>query len=1009
MANIVPTKPLDIEKELGDLSLYKYHPNAIINLSLNRLSDILNGRLEIVEPFNPFVYLIETSSLNTAFAIKEHTLLMRKLYPRLANNEKDLYLHMSDFDYLGRFSEPAFADIHFNILLNDFESKAYVDPTTKDKIVKIPRHYQLSIGGYIFTLPNAIIIRKAQNGVIDVKYENESFNSIFPITTNYINFDIQKLNQEETYIHFSVKVPEIQIETVELPIEKSKLFKNTFTFNPSRKFYYFRAFYYKDNNWHEMLVTHTDEVYDINTPTTIIKVYQDSHEIEYYIPSVYINTNRLGTKVKFLIYTTNGYINVNFKDFKLSEYELQYNNVFPDIELDESTESINLITKFTYIPDSVIGGKDEIDFNTLKQSVIDNSIGDRKLPITESQLGYFAAQNNFTIIKDIDTVTNRIYLLQTTLPKALTRYPLSRINMDLIEFKTTINDLRQGNNITFIGEKATILPERTLFKLENDTIRLLTPEEYDTLKSLSDYYLINECNSNNYLSLFYHYILDHETDEAELRVYDLTQPKINNINFKDYNNYSRVGVNSIAANIGKTKSGYIIDVMVNFKKYDDAVTQNDIVAVLSYLDNDETRFFLEGRLYTILNDNPVYRFEIESNFFINKDNKINLINFKDQNNITTNIFIDLNSKIDILFLSEYIPQNYTPTTLDTLIYNSYLLSNRIVVTQEELNIEFGKTLEYLYKRLHSSTGDQPYATYDSDVYLTYSHDVYDSNNNIIHYKNEIVLDENGNPIIQHRKGDVILDDSGNPILLDKKDINYYLTLLLVDYRPTIATKKSMVDYLSYTKSYLTEIITVNAANVQPYLLENTVGYVGIPKTISSIRVRSIFNNTKALGDSNNININISNISHLQNDETLISELTNLIKQELIDKNSNSIINVRETTINSSQSFGFKVIVNENIYKDISIRENISYLIITELDNYLVNNTILKKTVLLDTLYNKLKEFIISIVITKFTELDAEYIEILDKNARIGINKKLILEANVYDIKEDVDIVFEKVV
>ena len=312
MPNITPTVNLSIEKELDKLSLYKYHPNGILNVSLNRLQDMLSGKVEISDPSNPFTYLLETSCLNTAYAIQEYTLLTRKLYPRLANSEDDLYLHMSDKDYLGRFSEPAKASVQFNILFNDFKNKATYDPVQKEHVLKLPRHLKLTVDKYIFTLMSAIVIRLTENDVIDVKFENQDFNNIFPVETNFINFNLYKVNQEETYLNFNLTLPEVDIETVELPIEKSKLFKNTITFNPSRRFYYFRAFYLEEGNWKEMVVTHTDQVYDIYTPTCVIKVLENTNNIEYYIPPVYINTGKIGSKVKFVIYTTNGAINVNF-------------------------------------------------------------------------------------------------------------------------------------------------------------------------------------------------------------------------------------------------------------------------------------------------------------------------------------------------------------------------------------------------------------------------------------------------------------------------------------------------------------------------------------------------------------------------------------------------------------------------------------------------------------------------------------------------------------------------
>lgn len=958
MPNITPSNYINIEEELGNLTLYKYHPNAILNVSLNRLSDILDGKVQIVDPANPFIYLLETSCLNTAFAIQEYTLLTRKLYPRLANNENDLYLHMSDYDYLGRFSEPAYGIVDFNILLNDFENKAVYDPIQNERIFKIPRHFKVKVDKYIFTLTSAIIIRKTDNNVIDIKFENQTFNNIFPVETNYINFDIYKVNHEETYINFQLKLPEIDIETLELPIEKSKLFKEIINFNPKRQFYYFRAFYFIDNTWKEMLVTHTNEVYDINTPTCIIKVNNTEKSIEYFIPPVYINTNRLGNKVKFLVYTTNGYINANFRDFKISDFSSEYNPIFPDIELDNYTTPLQLISKIIYLRDEIVGGKDSITFEELKYNVINNSIGDRALPITNKQLEFLSSQNNFKLIKDIDVITNRLFLLETIIPSSTTRYPITRINLDIIEYKTTINNLRSyGNNITSIGNYITIIPEDTVFKLTIDGLQILDNTEYTHLTSISDINLITVVNNNTYISTFYHYILDTSGNETKLRAYDVNNPIVKKINFKEFNPTARVGINTTNTNIGKIPTGYMLDILCNLKKYVDLINETTVKPYLVYVDENGAKFYLESNLYTTINNNPVYRFILNSNFYIDNNNRINITNFKDANGNQANIYIELTSALKVIFISNYIPPNYVPSNLDNYIYGSYLTIGKSVVTLEEITVEFGKYLKYLYSPVHLATTVRKYQTYTEDVPLRYNTNVYNSINEIIHYVNDIVYDGNNNIVYKHRAGDIVLDENNNPIPIGDLDIDRFFSLLFIDYKAYLANKDEIVKYKKYIRNYLTENITNNAEVIQNQLLENTVAYVTVPKNISNIRVKT--------GDL------IHNIS-------------------------------------SMQSFNVEVYVNDSVYNDISIRDNISYTITKELDDYLNNNIVIKRTEILDILYNKLKEFIKSISISKFTELNKEYIEILDKNGKIGLRKILINDPDGYNLKEDITISFNLV-
>lgn len=958
MPNIQPINTISIEKELSNLELYKYHPNGILNISLNRLIDMLDGKIDIVDPSNPFTYLLETSCLNTAFAIQEYTLLTRKLYPRLANNYNDLFLHMSDFDYLGIFAEPAYGNVIFNILLNDFETRAKYDPVQNEYVLKLPRHLKVTVDKYIFTLPSAIIIRKTENGIFDVKFENQNFNNIFPVETNYIDFYLYKVNAEETYITFKVKLPEIDIEAVEIPLEKSKLFKNTLTYNPSRDFYFFRAFYRKNNEWKEMLVTHTEEIYDIYNPTCIIKINTTEHTIDYFIPSIYINSNQIETKVKFLIYTTNGPIDVNFNNYTISSFNNEYNPVFPEEELDDTTEPLQLITKVIYLADKVVGGKNSLDFNSLKNAVIDNSIGDRKLPITNKQLEFFIEQNNFKLIKDVDTVTNRIFLLSTQLPSPLTRYPVTRLNFDIIEYKTTINKLKlNGNNIIDINSHVTIIPENTIFVLEENELKILSGIEQTNLQSLSDINLVNELNSKKYLATFYHYILTSYNDKVELRAYDLNNTEISNINFKEFNSTTRVSINTSNIAIAKTPNGYTINVLTNLKKYVNSINETNIKPYLVYTDINDSKYYIEGNLFTNINNNPVYKFLLDTNYFIDNNNKIYISNFRDINNNLATIGIDLESKLEIIYVSNIVPPNFIPSSIDSYIYGSYIAVNSCVVTLEEVKIKFADYLEYLDTRIHTSVGDQPYETYDEDIPLKYTSNVYDSNNNIIHYVNEIVLDENNNPIIQHHKGKIKYDENNNPIPIPIQDYNVYMNLFFIDYRAIVANTEDIINYRKYLRSFITEKIVENAKNVQEVLLENTIAYVTLPKSIENVIVK--------------VNNKIASVYGLQN-------------------------------------LQIDLCVKENVYNDTSIRDNIEYAIIKQVDEYFFNRKIISKSELHELLFTNLKEYVENITIRNFTNIDVDYIEIINNNSYIGLNKKLVLENNKYNLKEDITIKFLKI-
>jgi hypothetical protein len=551
MANIQPNRPIDLNKELGQLELYKYSPNAIVQVTLNRLQDMLDGKVVLLEPSTPFTYLLESTALNTSFAVQEFALLTRKLYPRLANTDEDLYLHMSDYDFLGRFCEPSKARVVFNILFNDFKSKAYFDPIQREYTFKLPRHLKVKVAQYTYLLTSAVVIRLSSNDVVDVRFENQDFNNIFPVNTNHINFFMKRVGQDEQYIAFELELPEVDIEVSDIPVDLTAVFSGELTYNNTRQYYFLRAFFYKDNAWQEMLVTHTNEVYDITKPTCIIRVRPTEHKVSYSVPSVYLNSGMVTGNIRVLLYTSTGHTLVNFSDYQIGDFSVEYGDVFPTLELDKTTTALQTMTKVVYIQDNLSAGKDGLSFDQLKDAVIDNSIGDRKLPITSKQLAFSAAQNNFKIIKDVDVVTNRIYKLETQIPQPVTRYPVTKYNLDIIEFATNIQALRTGNSVKGYGEHITVIPQDTLFKLNSGVLSLLSQPEADRLRQLSGAGLVFEVNTISYLSLYYHHVLDTSDNRTHLRVYDLNKPKVQFSNFKTFNASARLGINTVTNNLYK--------------------------------------------------------------------------------------------------------------------------------------------------------------------------------------------------------------------------------------------------------------------------------------------------------------------------------------------------------------------------------------------------------------------------------------------------------------------------
>ena len=110
MSNIViqnSENVTQIPEILNQIKKYQYNPSGIQRVQLSYLKDITKGVVNIVDPTNPFIFALESSAVNTAAFMIENKAAMNRLYPRNAITPDDVYLHMSDKDYIGRFATPS--------------------------------------------------------------------------------------------------------------------------------------------------------------------------------------------------------------------------------------------------------------------------------------------------------------------------------------------------------------------------------------------------------------------------------------------------------------------------------------------------------------------------------------------------------------------------------------------------------------------------------------------------------------------------------------------------------------------------------------------------------------------------------------------------------------------------------------------------------------------------------------------------------------------------------------
>ena len=104
---------------VGDIQQYKNNPAGMLTVITEATEAALDGKIDIVDATSPYMNNLEASVACTVAAINENYIATRHQYPSLAQNETELYRHMSDKDFIDRFATPSTCDFVFLISYSD--------------------------------------------------------------------------------------------------------------------------------------------------------------------------------------------------------------------------------------------------------------------------------------------------------------------------------------------------------------------------------------------------------------------------------------------------------------------------------------------------------------------------------------------------------------------------------------------------------------------------------------------------------------------------------------------------------------------------------------------------------------------------------------------------------------------------------------------------------------------------------------------------------------------------
>ena len=975
MADLLPSKSVSISSLLSNIELYKYNPATIQSVIFDYLDEVTGGTVDIVDPTNPFVFLLEASSINTAACINEAVVNLRKQYACLSQLEEELYPHMCGKDFLNRFSVPAETEFTFVIQVNDLLNKMVYDAAESCYKATIPRDTEITVDDLTFTMEYPIDIRKFDNGVVQISYDATITSPLRTLSSNIIDYIVRRDTSQVDWLYFKISLSQYNVEPSYFPLQKSISFSEDIPF--SDKYFYVRV-YYRNNAtnsiWTEMLTTHTQQVFDPFTPTAILKAYESKLNIS--IPIIYMTSGLISGELRVDIFTTKGKMTVNLSNYKLDSFGVNLRALDETRDLNDYTAVFLTLSHYVYSDQTISGGTNGIDFETLRERVIFNSTGDQQLPITNVELEAKVNNSGFDLIKNIDVITNRVFLAAQKLPAPTNTKLLTPANIGISTFTSSIEYLSTLSTTAKNNDRLTIL-SKNVFLDTNGVVQILTANDLAALQTIGRTAMVEKINSSQYLYNPFYYVLDNSSSEFEVRIYDLDYPEATGLSFISQNQSLQLPVNTTGYNLAKIKTGYRLTIKTKSGNFYKQLPDAEVTAQLAFCPVGETDLaYINGVLLGKTDEGErIYTFDIVSNHDINSSHRLCITNSKMFNSEDIDVWVELATKFHIFYCTSSITNSFTPSEADGLIGKFLLPANTAVSTHETLDLRFGYSLKNLWSRSRSLATGLEYATYKEDIPLYYEVTVYKTDPvtgsifsidadgelvyNILHLKGDPVLDSDGLPVYQHRKNDVKLDGDGKPTIITDLSVNKELDILFVDGKYYFADDAAFVSYADEISNVLSTWVVDNIQDIQDVLLEQTKIFFYPKTTLGKVKITA----------------------------------------------SDGL----EDYIPAEQSFTVDLCVKEAVYLNEAIREQLKSATIELLDKY-ISETVVNITVITAALKELYGDAVVAFKLYGLGgSKDYQIASLASEHNRLCLKKILqIQQDNKLIIKEDVTVNFQKV-
>lgn len=840
---------------MAKIESVRFNPSEIQRVVLGQIEASLDSTYDISDPTNPLIFLLEASSVSAAAAVSQATALTRKQYPSMAETEEELYLHMSDADFAGRFSSPSRTTFEVLLGLEEIYKRAVDTGVGSIRKLVIPRNSTFEVAGYKFAMQYPIEIRIMGHGGLHVVYDLSKKSPLQAQETNIVDWKIVSISGDK-YLNLSIPVQQFAVRTFYGSLDSSTGFNRKFPLED--QYYYCRCYVANDaGEWVEVITTHTDQVYDTHQLTVALRVFEGHLDVQ--VPQIYFSNGLAVNELRVDIYTTKGPLDLILSSYETTSFTAQW----IDLDGDDGAAFFSPLSLFNTLAvfsiKNVTGGSNGITFDELRERVMLNAYGDANLPITNAQLTAALEDKGYDVVKNVDNITNRIFIATRSLPKPSTgdlstgagcSIGMLQASVDTLIGLPTVKD-----NLTY--KRITITPD-TIYENIKGVVNVVSKHRLDAILASPVDSIANEVNSGNFIFTPFHYVLDMNNDSFSSRAYYLDSPEVIARLFVEENDTAGIEVATGPYKLERIAEGYKLTIITRSGPTFKSLANDKIFVQLSIRPEGEIdRAYINGVLVGTSGEERVYEFDILTRYDINAVHDLILTSFKMYDeNIPRRCATKLISDFDITYVvADHTIEGQKESDIDTTLGKFMLPPVVVGVARERLRLKLGANLEGLWTNSRSVISSADYERYTVNVPWTYEANVYSRDPEtgtidmaydpgtgaityvILHHAGDPVLNEGGQPMYKYLIGDVKIDvGTGQPVVANPRGMLRQLDMFFVDGVYKFATEGSSVAYRETIAKTVVGWLVDDIAAISGNLLEQTKLYFYPKSTLGNIQV-----------------------------------------------------------------------------------------------------------------------------------------------------------------------------